>query len=154
MNDPRSRTAAAHPRFQFNLKFVLAVMAACAVSLAVVPFDARPVCPLAMLVLVVSSIFINLTFWGWPPSSRAAHALAAVCVGLAAGASSMLVCVPLSFTLFEGRATTRMHDYFVIASWWLGGFVGGTVANQVVNRHRRRARAETHWSERPVDGPE
>ena len=155
-NDHKSVTAMPPPeRFQFNLKFVLAVMAACAVSAAVVPFDWQPFCPLSMVVLVIGSVVINLGFWGWPPANRAAHAAAAICVALAAGVAFVSVCTPvgiLTFPGFEGQQRPPIRDYIHAASWWLGGIAACVVANYVLIRRRRRAHREMHWSERQTDG--
>jgi membrane-bound ClpP family serine protease len=149
------------PRFQFNLKFVLAVMAACAVSAAVVPFDWQPFCPLSMVVLVIGSVVINLSFWGHLPGNplrilgtlllvagSAAIAFCATCCGVGLFTINPIVARPIGMH----EEPTLMQVYIFATAWWLGGIAACIVANYVLIRRRQRAHREMHWSERQTDG--
>lgn len=140
------------PRFQFNLKCVLAVTTLCAVAAAVAPLDDWRLQQVAWSILVIGSLVINLAFWGWPrvPASELVivFCFALVMAGVAyfVIAAAVFVGLAVSFQFYLDVTSIDVLLVWAGAAGEIGALFNG---NLVLNRLRRCARDVPDWSHRP-----
>ena len=164
------------PRFQFNLKFVLAVTTLCALAATAAVSETPPsVYFRAAAVLVVGSCLINVLFWGWPRAPRRELApvvwktvdallvtLMTAIAGLVAGAIALfggfiLIMVGSAVVRRLGQSGGWMDGAIITVPFWIGWFAASIAANAVINSLRTvyvygvdRGRSEKLHSDEPT----